>query len=120
MTTGFRTYTGLNAHLFYAKNKALVWGVMVHAAFLTIITAALFISTIKRKQVQEKLQFKENLLRLMTGSSPLAFLVVDDRTGSLLYFNRRFCEIWGIEYLEEQMERGEIKNKDKLLFEDRE
>ena len=65
-----------------------------------------------RKQAQEQLLWKEALLRAMTSASPLAFYVVDNRTDAILYFNHRFCEIWGIEHLEERMQLGELKNND--------
>lgn len=65
-----------------------------------------------RKLAQEQLQSQETLLRSMTNASPLAFYVVDNRTDNILYFNRRFCEIWGIEHLEPALARGELKNND--------
>jgi PAS domain-containing protein len=49
---------------------------------------------------------------MMASSSPLGFLVVDNRTDQIIYANQRFCEIWGIEHLAERMRRGELKNKD--------
>lgn len=61
---------------------------------------------------QAELSWQEALLRSMTSASPLAFYVVDSRTDAILYFNQRFCEIWGIEHLEEQMQRKELKNQD--------
>lgn len=67
-----------------------------------------------RKLAQEQLQSQETLLRSMTNASPLAFYVVDNRTDDILYFNRRFCEIWGIEHLEPALARGELKNNDVL------
>ena len=60
----------------------------------------------------EEIVWNQSLLQMMSGSSPLAFLVVDNRTDEILYFNPRFCEIWGIEHLAAQMGRGELKNKD--------
>ena len=65
-----------------------------------------------RKQSQEALRWNESLLRMMANSSPLAFLVVDNHTDRIIYFNHRFCEIWGITHLEERMQRGELKNND--------
>jgi PAS domain S-box-containing protein len=64
------------------------------------------------KQAEEKLRFQESLLCSVTDASPLAFYVVDDRTDEILYFNRRFSEIWGITHLEDAMRRGEFKNND--------
>jgi PAS domain S-box-containing protein len=66
----------------------------------------------ERKQAEEQLCWKEALLRSMTSVSPLAFYVVDNRTDNILYFNERFCEIWGIEYLKQQMTRRELRNQD--------
>jgi PAS domain S-box-containing protein len=66
----------------------------------------------ERKLAEEKLRWKEALLRSMNSVSPLAFYVVDNRTDEILYFNDRFCEIWGIEHLKEKMEGRELKNQD--------
>jgi len=54
------------------------------------------------------LRWKEALLRSMMETSPLAFLVVDEGTGVIFYFNHVFCTMWGLEHLEEPMRRGEI------------
>ncbi|HLO89087.1 MAG TPA: ATP-binding protein [Nostocaceae cyanobacterium] len=67
---------------------------------------------IESKQAEEELRWKEALLRSMNGVSPLAFYVVDNRTDEILYFNDRFCEIWGLEDYKEQMQRRELKNQD--------
>lgn len=48
----------------------------------------------------------------MTGVSPLAFYVVDNRTDNILYFNDRFCEIWGIQHLKPLMQHRQLKNQD--------
>ena len=66
----------------------------------------------QRKLAENELRGKEALLEAMTGASPLAFYVVDEQTDKILYFNHCFCEIWGIEHLEEQMEQGKLKNTD--------
>ena len=72
-----------------------------------------FISDItESKQVEEALQWNQSLLQLMSNSSPLGFLVVDNRTDDILYFNQRFCQIWGIEYLAERMKSEKMKNND--------
>ncbi len=66
----------------------------------------------ERQKTEIELRWKEALLRSMTDASLLAFFVVDNRTDEILYCNHRFCEIWGLEHLEEQMQRGELKNND--------
>ena len=64
----------------------------------------------ERKQAEEKLRWNASFLNLMANSSPLAFLVVDNRTDQILYFNHRFCELWGITHLEQRMALGELNN----------
>src|SRR5919199_1462680 len=66
----------------------------------------------KQARWLEALCWKEAILQTITSTSPLAFYMVDNRTDAILYFNRRFCEIWGIEHLEERMQGGELKNSD--------
>ncbi|NVN95933.1 MAG: PAS domain S-box protein [Bacteroidetes bacterium] len=70
----------------------------------------------ERKLTQEALQWNQTLLQLMSNSSPLGFLVVDNRTDDILYFNQRFCQIWGIEKIADQMQRGELKNNDIIPY----
>jgi PAS domain S-box-containing protein len=65
-----------------------------------------------QKTAEKALKWNESLLKRMTASSPLAFLVVDNRTDDILYFNHQFCEIWGINHLEERMHNKELKNND--------
>jgi PAS domain S-box-containing protein len=65
-----------------------------------------------RKNTEKALQWNESLLKKMTESSPLAFLVVDNRSDEILYSNHQFCEIWGIEHLEERIRNKELKNND--------
>jgi len=66
----------------------------------------------ERIQIENDLRWNKSLLELMSNSSPLGFLVVDNRTDEILYFNKRFCKIWGIEHLQKQLQQGELKNKD--------
>ncbi|NWJ96279.1 MAG: PAS domain S-box protein [Chloroflexi bacterium] len=62
------------------------------------------------RQIMAALQWKEALLSAMASTSPLAFFVVDNSTDQILYSNHRFCEIWGIEHLEEAMQQGKLTN----------
>ncbi|WP_246275445.1 ATP-binding protein [Brasilonema bromeliae] len=64
------------------------------------------------QQTEEKLRWKEALLRSMTDVSLLAFYVVEQRTSKILYVNELFCEIWGIQHLKEQIECGKFKHED--------
>jgi len=66
----------------------------------------------ERKKAEEELRWNQSLLQLMSNSSPLGFLVVDNRTDKILYFNHQFCQIWGIEHLAERMQLGELNNND--------
>ncbi|MGF1675449.1 MAG: PAS domain S-box protein [Rivularia sp. (in: cyanobacteria)] len=66
----------------------------------------------ERKEAEEKLRWKETLLRSITSVSPLGFYVVEKRTGNILYANHSFYQIWGIEHLKEGVESGELKHKD--------
>ncbi len=71
---------------------------------------AIRIDITARKQAEAKLRWNQSLLQMMSNSSPLGFLVVDDRDDRILYFNARFCEIWGASHLAGPMQRGEINN----------
>jgi len=51
-----------------------------------------------------------SLLSLITDTLPLGFYVVD--AGNILYFNDRFCEIWGLGHLKERMRDGTLTNHD--------
>jgi PAS domain S-box-containing protein len=62
------------------------------------------------------LRWNQELLQLMASSSPLGFLVVDNRTDAILHFNQRFCAIWGIEHLAGRLRRGELKNNDLIPY----
>ncbi len=64
------------------------------------------------KRASDALAWSQSLLQMMSNSSPLGFLVVDNRSDEILYFNQRFCEIWGVAHLAESMGRGELKYQD--------
>ena len=68
------------------------------------------------KLAEEELKWNQSLLNYMSNSSPLGLLVVDNRNDDILYFNHRFCEIWEIQAIEEQMQRGEFKNNDIIPY----
>ena len=70
----------------------------------------------ERKLAEESLLWNKSLLQLMSSSSPLGFLVVDNRTDDILYFNQRFCQIWGIQHLSKRMENDEFKNNDIIPY----
>lgn len=66
------------------------------------------------REAEKKLRWNQELLQLMASSSPLGFLVVDNRTDAILHCNQRFCEIWGITHLADPLRRGELKYQDIL------
>jgi PAS domain S-box-containing protein len=70
----------------------------------------------QKKKAEEQLFRNESLLQLMSSSSPLGFLLVDNNTDKILYFNHRFCELWEITSIEEQMKRGEFLNNDIIPY----
>ncbi|MEA5580775.1 diguanylate cyclase [Nodularia harveyana UHCC-0300] len=70
----------------------------------------------EQQVAEQELRWQEAFLRSMTDSSLLAFLVVDNRTDEILYFNHRFCEIWGLEHLESDMRLGAIKSNDIISY----
>lgn len=79
-------------------------------------TAGTLTDITERKKIEDALRWNESLLSMMSSSAPLGFLVVDNRTDNILYFNQRFCEIWEIEHLAERMQRGEMKNNDIIPY----
>lgn len=70
----------------------------------------------ERKKAEETLKWNKTLLELMANSSPFGFLVVDNRSDDIMYFNHRFCQIWEITQIEEQLRRGEMKNNDIIPY----
>ncbi|MGA9141148.1 MAG: PAS domain S-box protein [Methanocella sp.] len=52
------------------------------------------------------------LLKAITDTLPLGFYVVDARSAKIVYFNDRFCEIWGLGHLKDKMRDGTLDNRD--------
>ncbi len=67
----------------------------------------------KRKQNEEILKWQENLLRSLTNTAPLAFLVVDENQRKVLFSNHYFYQLWSLERLESRLKHSEI-NSDEL------
>jgi len=97
-------------------NKNLEQKVEVRTLQLNEANKKLENELIERIQIENDLRWNKSLLELMSNSSPLGFLVVDNRTDEILYFNHRFCSIWGIEHIKDQMKRGELKNNDIIPY----
>jgi PAS domain S-box-containing protein len=63
-------------------------------------------------RTEEALRQREALLLTMTGAAPLAFYVVDDRSGAVLHFNQRFCDLWNLNHWREDLRHGEKQHSD--------
>ncbi len=63
------------------------------------------------KTEHEKLVWNANILKLLSDSSQLGLYFVDDRNDKILFSNKRFYELWSIEDLEKQVERGLINHE---------
>lgn len=97
-------------------NQGLERKVEARTSQLKVLNEKLERDIIERISTEKALHWNKTLMELMANSSPLGFLVVDNRNDEILYFNNRFCKIWGIEHLEEKMKRGELKNNDIIPF----
>ena len=64
------------------------------------------------RKIAEAALRDEALLRSITENSPLALYVLDNRNDRVLYFNHRFCQIWGVEALEGALREGKLLNRD--------
>ena len=100
-----------------AKNGSLFWMDTFIAPFvgddgLIAKFIAIRINITESKQAEQTLRWNRSLLQMMSNSSPLGFLVIDN--DRILYFNTRFCEILGITHLAERMRSGEFKSHDLL------
>jgi PAS domain S-box-containing protein len=104
-----------------AKDGRLFWADTFIAPFIgddgaIVKYVAIRIDITAKKQAEQALRWNQSLLQQMSNSSPLGFLVVDARDDRILYFNHRFCEIWGISHLSQDMLSGRLKNSDTTLY----
>lgn len=104
-----------------AKDGRLFWADTFIAPFIgddgaIVKFVAIRIDITDKKQAEQALRWNQSLLQQMSNSSPLGFLVVDGRDDRILYFNHRFCEIWGISHLANDMQSGKLKNSDTTLY----
>jgi PAS domain S-box-containing protein len=53
---------------------------------------------------------QQELLHRIAGAAPLGFLLIDDRSDDLVFANRKFCEIWGLEDMAEPICAGKVTN----------
>jgi nitrogen-specific signal transduction histidine kinase/ActR/RegA family two-component response regulator len=57
---------------------------------------------------EEQLHRQELFFTQISRIAPIAFLIADDRTEEVLYFSKRFCELWHLEKIEEDLAKGAI------------
>lgn len=100
---------------FIHKDGHVVWGRLtssiVREADCPVYVVGLVEDITERKNTEERLSWTESLLRAaMASPSPFGYFAVDKHTDGILYFNQRFCQIWGVEEQAEQMTNGRLKN----------
>jgi len=59
------------------------------------------------KAAEKQLFWQDSLLHQLAEHSPVAYLVVDDRTQDIIYFSDRFCEVWNLESVKDRLKQGE-------------
>jgi two-component system, cell cycle sensor histidine kinase and response regulator CckA len=64
-----------------------------------------------QNQAQRALARNLAVVRRISSSLPLGFLVIDDRTNAVVHINEQFCETFGIPELLAPVRRGEISGK---------
>ncbi|OKH52017.1 hybrid sensor histidine kinase/response regulator [Calothrix sp. HK-06] len=84
----------------------------VHAYPSTDGLSVYFQDITKRKQAEQELNCQQAIMRSINSLSPLGYYVVNKCSGQVFFLNNRFCEIWGIEHLEQKIEHYQLKNKD--------
>ncbi len=69
-------------------------------------------ASVQNEQARHTLRWREALLSAMAGTSPLAFYVADDRSGTVLYFNDRFSDIWKLQADHHRMRSGDLRSQE--------
>ncbi|HAX96600.1 MAG TPA: hypothetical protein DCY35_08805 [Prolixibacteraceae bacterium] len=70
----------------------------------------------ERNLTMAALQWNESLMKMMTATSPLAFLVIDHTNDDIVFFNHRYCEIWGLTEKENEIREKRLKNNDLIKY----
>ncbi len=70
----------------------------------------------ERNLTMAALQWNESLMKMMTATSPLAFLVIDHTNDDIVFFNHRYCEIWGLTDKENEIREKRLKNNDLIKY----
>ena len=107
-TVTFEYSLETNGNLLYFENRIIA---LSNQEALSIIR-----DMTERNQTMAALQWNESLMKMMTATSPLAFLVIDHTTDDIVFFNHRYCEIWGLTDKEEDIREKKIKNNDLIRY----
>lgn len=80
---------------------------------LSDVEACSMIRDITEKcQTDLSLKWNNTLLGAISGNSPWAYYVVDNRDERILYFNQRFVDIWNLSEKQTLLNEGKLNNKD--------
>lgn len=101
---------------FLHKDGHIVWGQLITSLVRDGNNNPLYVlgmlqDITEHRHAEDKLRWNESLLQAMAASSPFGYYVVDNRTGNVLYHNRRFCEIWQMEDIQPQLDAGELRHE---------
>jgi PAS domain S-box-containing protein len=66
------------------------------------------------RRADDVLRQQTALLRSMASSTPFSYYVSDARTDKVLYFNRRFVEIWGLDEIQDALDHSKIPHTEVL------
>lgn len=116
MVTGKRESLQLEKR-FMHRDGHIVWGKLVTSLVRNADNDPSYIfgmlqDITEQKQAESQLRWNESLLQAMAAASPFGFYVVDSDTDQVLYYNRRFCEIWRVENMSQRIADGPLYHAD--------
>ncbi|MGE5496643.1 MAG: PAS domain S-box protein, partial [Syntrophothermus sp.] len=66
----------------------------------------------ERKAAEKRALWNEHFLKVMSNSSPVGILAINNLSDQVLFCNHFFCEIFNLSGLEKKLLSGEIKNSE--------
>jgi PAS domain S-box-containing protein len=66
------------------------------------------------KMEHEQIVWNANILKVLSENYLLGLYFIGDSNNEILFFNKKFCELWGIEDCEKQIQQGSISHEDVL------
>ena len=66
------------------------------------------------KMEHEQIVWNANILKVLSENYLLGLYFISDSNNEILFFNRKFCELWGIVDCEKQIQQGSISHEDVL------